>query len=87
MPEPVCVGDSIVVEVRAVRPIAGVSAEGRVVGGLPTGYVVVATHNGYSRQWSFPATSKGIGDALKHGLEVFGRSVELSERGTLVVDL
>ena len=86
MPDPICVGDSILVEVRGVRA-RRIEPDGREVLGEPTAYVVVAFHNGYSRQWTFPATPKGCADALTEGLRLFRVCVEASEVGRLWVDL
>lgn len=83
---PVCVGDSILVELRAVRTTT-TEPDGSVVLGATTAYLVVAFHNGYSRQWRYPASKVGLNDAWAGALEVFRKCADMAEGGRLWVDL
>lgn len=86
MPDPVCVGDSILVELRAVRT-STTEPDGRLVYGETTAYLVVAFHNGYSRQWRYPATPAGLRDAWTAALDLFRRCADAAEGGRMWVDL
>lgn len=84
-PGPVCVGDSITVELRAVRPAR--QEGGRTVYGNPISYVLAATHNGYTRVWTFRATASDLARAQEEAHAMFRRLSSSAESGTMVVDL
>lgn len=86
MPDPVCVGDSILVELRAVRDVR-MERDGTMYGGAVQAYLVVAFHNGYSRQWRYPATPAGLRDAWTAALDLFRKCADAAEGGRMWVDL
>lgn len=85
-PGPVCVGDSVLVELRAVRTETTLP-DGSVKQGPTTAYVVVGSHNGYVVTWRYPATSQGLTDAWDHAARVFRQAAHMAEGGRMWVDL